>query len=96
MPKISISLSGDIAYKLKKQRGENKSLNEIVKEIVLQYANRELALEAKKLTEYIGVCASCRHLEVLRVEIFCNIHGNVSGVLRCKNYAPEKDEKKES
>jgi hypothetical protein len=35
MPKVSISISNDVAQAIKQ---EGKSLNEVVKEIVLQYA----------------------------------------------------------
>jgi hypothetical protein len=38
MPKVSISLSKDIADAIKQ---EGKSLNEVVKEIVLQYAREK-------------------------------------------------------
>ena len=45
MPKVSISLSSEVAEAIKE---EGKSLNEVVKEIVLQYArSKKIGLEAE-------------------------------------------------
>jgi hypothetical protein len=60
MPKVSISLSKDVANAIKQ---EGKSLNEVVKEIVLQYArekteHRQIQINIEKL--YIIIqCKTC-------------------------------------
>jgi hypothetical protein len=91
MPKVSISLSKDIAYKL--TNGGKRPLNEVVKEIVLQYVNRsELIEPARTLVLYGGICIFCEHVERVEVNgvVYCSVYGKVGATLRCRNYESVK------